>query len=318
MRRQCDRNPSPGSLWPSARAVSQSWVALAAARIRALSGTVELWATSLRYHLSMVSGLATQATCCSALRPSRLPISASVDLSGSDRRNRVGRCARRMRFSAARYSFCSSNCWFTSPVTYASSRAQFYCPSCHCLWSQSLRTAGVPNILTIRAAKALQANSVHQISLGPGKSVLCGMANKGLILEWSWRRELNPRPSDYKSDALPTELRQHLANSTELRGNRHVPGCSGNCRASRNLQPRFLHPPHCPFQRLRRWVAVPLAGRYRGVDHQLHNSKRVGGTAFAKVVFLSVPQAMQHDTVSIELSLGTSGRSGPARAEEPD
>src|SRR5437899_7936776 len=25
---------------------------------------------------------------------------------------------------------------------------------------------------------------------------------------WSWRRELNPRPSDYKSDALPTELRQ--------------------------------------------------------------------------------------------------------------
>jgi hypothetical protein len=26
---------------------------------------------------------------------------------------------------------------------------------------------------------------------------------------WSWRRELNPRPSDYKSDALPAELRQH-------------------------------------------------------------------------------------------------------------
>jgi hypothetical protein len=25
---------------------------------------------------------------------------------------------------------------------------------------------------------------------------------------WSWRRGLNPRPSDYKSDALPTELRQ--------------------------------------------------------------------------------------------------------------
>ena len=25
---------------------------------------------------------------------------------------------------------------------------------------------------------------------------------------WSWRRDLNPRPSDYKSDALPTELRQ--------------------------------------------------------------------------------------------------------------
>jgi len=31
--------------------------------------------------------------------------------------------------------------------------------------------------------------------------------------KWSWRRELNPRPSDYKSDALPTELRQHLTKS---------------------------------------------------------------------------------------------------------
>ena len=25
---------------------------------------------------------------------------------------------------------------------------------------------------------------------------------------WSWRRDLNPRPPDYKSGALPTELRQ--------------------------------------------------------------------------------------------------------------
>ena len=28
------------------------------------------------------------------------------------------------------------------------------------------------------------------------------------FLTWSWRRDLNPRPSDYKSDALPAELRQ--------------------------------------------------------------------------------------------------------------
>jgi hypothetical protein len=28
------------------------------------------------------------------------------------------------------------------------------------------------------------------------------------LLNWSWRRESNPRPSDYKSDALPAELRQ--------------------------------------------------------------------------------------------------------------
>jgi len=26
---------------------------------------------------------------------------------------------------------------------------------------------------------------------------------------WSWRTESNPRPADYKSAALPAELRQH-------------------------------------------------------------------------------------------------------------
>jgi hypothetical protein len=30
-------------------------------------------------------------------------------------------------------------------------------------------------------------------------------------IAWSWRRDLNPRPSDYKSDALPAELRQPKA-----------------------------------------------------------------------------------------------------------
>src|SRR6266851_4816807 len=50
----------------------------------------------------IVYGLATQATCARALRPSRLPISASVDLYGLDRRNRAGRCARRIRLSAAK------------------------------------------------------------------------------------------------------------------------------------------------------------------------------------------------------------------------
>ncbi len=32
----------------------------------------------------------------------------------------------------------------------------------------------------------------------------------------SWRRELNPRPSDYKSDALPAELRQPCSNRAKL------------------------------------------------------------------------------------------------------
>ena len=38
---------------------------------------------------------------------------------------------------------------------------------------------------------------------------------------WSWRRDLNPRPSDYKSDALPAELRQQSS---------HVPNCPPTLR----------------------------------------------------------------------------------------
>jgi septal ring-binding cell division protein DamX len=34
------------------------------------------------------------------------------------------------------------------------------------------------------------------------------------VYVWSWRRDLNPRPSDYKSDALPAELRQPEQPST--------------------------------------------------------------------------------------------------------
>jgi hypothetical protein len=41
-----------------------------------------LLAISLRYHVRMLSGLATWATYAKALRPRRLPISASVDRSG--------------------------------------------------------------------------------------------------------------------------------------------------------------------------------------------------------------------------------------------
>ncbi len=31
---------------------------------------------------------------------------------------------------------------------------------------------------------------------------------------WSWWTDLNPRPADYKSAALPTELHQHLSAKT--------------------------------------------------------------------------------------------------------
>jgi hypothetical protein len=38
-----------------------------------------------------------------------------------------------------------------------------------------------------------------------------------VIVLWSWRRDLNPRPPDYKSGALPTELRQQLGTAAPPR-----------------------------------------------------------------------------------------------------
>ena len=40
------------------------------------------------------------------------------------------------------------------------------------------------------------------------QNVLWPMSSERTLKNWSRRRDLNPRPSDYKSDALPAELRQ--------------------------------------------------------------------------------------------------------------
>ncbi len=45
----------------------------------------------------------------------------------------------------------------------------------------------------------------------------CRSGPGSYFLKWSWRRDLNPRPSDYKSDALPAELRQPK-NASQHRG----------------------------------------------------------------------------------------------------
>jgi hypothetical protein len=44
---------------------------------------------------------------------------------------------------------------------------------------------------------------------------------------WSWRRDSNPRPSDYKSDALPTELRQQLGKGAPPR--KLIPRAPSRC-----------------------------------------------------------------------------------------
>ena len=48
--------------------------------------------------------------------------------------------------------------------------------------------------------------------------------------EWSWRWDLNPQPADYKSAALPIELRQPIIQSTATPFSirLQVPHCVGN------------------------------------------------------------------------------------------
>ena len=61
--------------------------------------------------------------------------------------------------------------------------------------------------------------------------------------EWSWREESNPRPADYKSAALPTELRQHSLTTRELLTSPlSGGGILGEVTSARNSRLRlFLH-----------------------------------------------------------------------------
>ena len=65
---------------------------------------------------------------------------------------------------------------------------------------------------------------------------------------WSWRRDLNPRPSDYKSDALPAELRQHKPPVTGHKVNKLAQrqsacntSCPLPCQGKRNLRGTAPH-----------------------------------------------------------------------------
>jgi hypothetical protein len=54
---------------------------------------------------------------------------------------------------------------------------------------------------------------------------------------WSWRRDSNPRPSDYKSDALPAELRQPPQTTNYRDGEAKLQGETSYFSAPRNLPP---------------------------------------------------------------------------------
>lgn len=58
------------------------------------------------------------------------------------------------------------------------------------------------------------------------------MCTSDVIYFWSWRRESNPQPADYKSAALPIELRQQI-NKTDLQVNKD---CNLACRIHAKLR----------------------------------------------------------------------------------
>src|ERR1019366_7862824 len=87
----------------------------------------------------------------------------------------------------------------------------------------------------------------------------------GILFFWSWRRESNPRPSHYKSDALPTELRQQVEASpygriTSLipevrdnylsyhKGNSRATGSRLKCRCSKIMSPHNCNDKMSPIQ----------------------------------------------------------------------
>src|SRR6516225_4772624 len=72
---------------------------------------------------------------------------------------------------------------------------------------------------------------------------------------WSWRRDLNPRPADYKSAALPTELRQpkqkmnfstSCATCATACGHWHIAGTAESAclAATLYITPSALDPAH--------------------------------------------------------------------------
>src|SRR3974390_3859815 len=63
---------------------------------------------------------------------------------------------------------------------------------------------------------AAGVSSLGEFCYLPGLLLLLRLVVRSTLQNWSWRRDLNPRPSDYKSDALPAELRQPTALSSGI------------------------------------------------------------------------------------------------------
>ncbi len=78
------------------------------------------------------------------------------------------------------------------------------------------KAGGEGRTRTFEAARAtdLQSAAFDRFATSPAVCVVETRASgRSYVCRWSWRRDLNPRPADYKSAALPTELRQPEQNA---------------------------------------------------------------------------------------------------------
>ena len=74
---------------------------------------------------------------------------------------------------------------------------------------QNSATAARQTSARLTTLAAAGISSLGELRVSFGLLLLPAAAGGALsVTIWSWRRDLNPRPSDYKSDALPAELRQ--------------------------------------------------------------------------------------------------------------
>src|SRR4051794_3477931 len=95
-------------------------------RVRPVARAVELLGHQLPVPAENRLGLSNLSDFSQTLSPEPFADSARVPRSALVSHSLTGACVLRMRFSATRYSTCSSSSEFTIPVTYVSRRATSY------------------------------------------------------------------------------------------------------------------------------------------------------------------------------------------------
>ena len=98
------------------------------------------------------------------------------------------------------------------------------CGRCFLLWSwlTDLRTLVLS--LCAKTYSLLSQTRGLKVDIKPQKKKA---PQKWCFLLWSWLTDLNPRPADYKSAALPTELNQRMYFCNEVNYSKRGSVCQG-------------------------------------------------------------------------------------------